>query len=1149
MGLQFIVGSSGAGKSHDIYQDVIRRSMEEPHRRFLVIVPEQFTMQTQKNLVSMHPRKGILNIDVLSFQRLAYRIFEEVGQDLSPLLEETGKSLVLQKIAQEQGQKLKILGTNLNKPGAVEQMKSLISELMQYQVRETELEQWQSLSGDKLLLEYKLRDITLIYREFRRFLAERYVTAEEILDVLCQRIDQSEWIRGCDVVLDGFTGFTPVQNQVVRELLRLCRRVCVTVTLDRREDPFGKTLPHHLFYMSKKMIRQVTELAKEAGAELEPFYWSVHHSKSRFSEKKSLLFLEQNLFRYYAGQYPDEPEEIQIRAAENPREELEDIGRQIHALVRENKCSYRDVAVITGDLPGYGRYARQIFEELEIPYFIDEKHSLLLNPFVEYLRAAIDVAVKDFSADSVFRYLRCGLSDLTLDETDLLENYVLALGIRGNKRYQEHWIRVYPGMDPAQIEEINRIRICFLDEIKEFADQIRKPGATVLERTTALYLFIQKNRIQKKLKEQELAFGERNRKAMEKEYAQIYKIVIELLDKIVEVLGPEEMSSGRYQQILEAGLSEAQVGIIPPSAEQVVIGDMERTRLKDIRYLFLAGVNDGIIPRPVGNGGILSEADREFLEGCEANLAPGGTLTMYMQKFYLYLMLTRPSCGLILSYSSNSAKGEAVKPSYLIHTLQKIFPKLMIQKVESRSMDIRNVETVHEGWKLWMNGLNLWKDQKFSVQEEENQWRELCRWYKKNPEFEQEMNQLIEAGFYKNRENRLTSGVAKALYGQVLQNSASRLEQYAACAFAHFLQYGLGIQERQVYEFHAADMGSIIHMALEKFSLTLNKKGLHWADLSDECREACIDESIQEITADYGNTILQSSRRNAYMIERLRRILRRTVWALQEQIRAGAFEPGGFEVSFAMEDRLEAINISLSEQEKIRLRGRIDRVDLCETEDRIYVKVIDYKSGNTSLDLVALYYGLQLQLAVYLNAAVELEQKKNPGKEVEPAGIFYYQVKDPMTEGDIQEEEKKIRDKILKELRMNGLVRQEDEVIHLLDQTLDPVMHPTSSVIPISYNKNGSLSRYSKAVSGEQFQVLRAYADRKVREIGREILDGEIRIEPYLLGNKDACSYCIYHSVCGFDERIPGFTHRQLKDLDTKNCLDEMKKRMQEDEV
>ena len=1165
MSLQFIMGNSGAGKSRYAYEKILAEAARHPEKNYLIVVPEQFTMQTQKELVSLHPAGGILNIDILSFQRLAYRIFEETGGSLYPVLEETGKSLVVKRVAQEKKKELTILGSTLKRTGAVSQMKSLISELKQYQIAPSELDAWAEETGEKKLLAAKLKDTGVIYRAFEEYLENRYVTAEDVLEVLAGKLEESALIKNSEVLVDGFTGFTPVQICVLGKLFRLCAKVYMTIIMDEREDPYKKAIPHQLFAMSRQLVQQLMKAADEAGCPVEPEIWVRRSGHGRFQPGSTMDQLEQRLFRYgkrgFSGNgiekrpesgteaktgnpaagYETKQQGIYISVAPNPRAELEETVRLIHRMVREDGMRYQDFAVLTGDLSVYGTYAREIFEKCGVPYFVDEKHSVLMNPFVEFLRAAIEMVVQSFSYESVFRYLRCGLSSLNREETDAMENYVLALGIRGLKAYAETWTRGYRSIKPDEVPLRNLLREKFYEEVQPFAEQMKKKEATVRERTEALYALVVQNQIQEKLEERRCQFEQQGQEAFAKEYSQIYGIVMELLDKIVEVLGDEKMTLAEYQEILEAGFAEASVGIIPPTADQVLIGDNERSRLKDIRVLFFVGVNDGLIPRHDAGGGILSEYDREELERADAKLSPTARETMYQQKFHLYRNLTKPSERLYLSFAKAGASGEAQNPSYLINEIRKLFPEIPVRDIEKKEQPEERLEMPRSGEALFLEELG-----KAAEGEIDPLFEELYRWYAAHPEAGIPAETYRKAAFLRCADGVIGRSAASALYGDTLKNSATRLEKYAACAFAHFMEFGLQIRERDQYELKAADMGTVMHEALEKFSKKLQENGETWKTVTDDSRDRLIEECVEETMADYGNTIFQSSSRNQYRIIRVKRILKRTVWALQQQIRQGEFEPGEFEVSFSMEDSLSAINIDLSEHEKMRLRGRIDRVDLCETDDKVYVKIIDYKTGNTSLDLVALYYGLQLQLAVYLDAAVELEQKKHPGKQVEPAGVFYYHIDDPMLDQEEDETDEAWGRRMLKALRMDGLVNADRKVVELLDRVLED--GTTSDVIPVGKKKDGSYTSYSKVASPEQFDVIRTYTRKKVREIGEGIFSGNVKISPYQRDGATACAYCEYQGICGFDQKIQGYEYRKLKGMDTELLMKAMQEITQSDQ-
>lgn len=597
MSLQFIFGNSGAGKSYALYQNLIRESQKSPEQKFLVLVPEQFTMQTQKDLVLMHPDGGILNIDVLSFQRLAYRVFEETGTSVGKVLEETGKNLVLRKAAQEHKEELKVLGGNLKKIGYINEIKSMISELTQYAVTEEELIRITENSKGRPHLYYKLKDVQLLYQAFHDYLADQYITAEELLEVLSRVAEESELLRSSVIVLDGFTGFTPIQNKLMQKLMSCAKKVLVTVTIDSREDPYRVDGEHQLFYLSKRTVTTLMALAREAKVQVEDPLWIDPSDKSRLKKGSALWWLEQNLFRLRQKPFAGEQQELSFHVLKNPQAEVSWAAAKIRRLVAEKGYHYRDFAIITGNMEAYAPSLEKILKDYEIPCFLDYKRSVLKNPFVEFLRALLEMAEQDFTYETVFRFLRCGLSGMRHEEVDLLENYVLALGIRGRKKWDSRWIRLYGKLTEEELAQMNELRERFIGQLLPFVQVQRDRKADVRARTTALYELIEGMELQKKLKVYEERFLAEGSQTLAKEYHQIYPLVMDLLDKLVDLLGGEVLTSREYRELLDAGFAEIKVGVIPPGIDQVVAGDMERTRLKDVKVLFFLGVNEGSVPK------------------------------------------------------------------------------------------------------------------------------------------------------------------------------------------------------------------------------------------------------------------------------------------------------------------------------------------------------------------------------------------------------------------------------------------------------------------------------------------------------------------------------------------------------------------------
>lgn len=1129
MSLQFIFGNSGSGKSTYLYQKIIEESMQRPDGNFIVIVPEQFTMQTQKDLVMAHPRGGIMNIDVLSFQRLAHRIFEEVGADQRSVLTETGKNLMLRKVAIREQERLKVLGSRMNRPGYVSEVKSVLSELMQYEVSDFELQEMERRTENRPLLNAKLEDLQVLYREFLSYRRDRFLKPEEIYDVLCQVAGESTLLKNSVLAFDGFAGFTPSQIRVLEELLVCCPKVYLTVTLDARESAFGKLQEHDLFAPSRRLVQAVSEAARSAVRRMAgndtmflPPVVLGKTSLPRFKKGGALFHLEQNLFRSRRQSYGGIPDEISMHISKNPAAEVHFAARTISYLVREKDLRYRDIAVITGDLSSYNNYVKHIFPQYEIPAFVDETRQILLNPCLEFVRGALEIVQRDYAAEAVFRCLRTGMAGFSADETDELENYVLAAGIRGHRKWKKTWEYRPTQRREEVLEKVNAYRERLVERFEPFAEKMRKKGNTLLFYATALYELLRDCEISRQLQERAAQLEADGEMGQAREYSQVYGILIRLLDEMAELLGEETMELQEFTEILEAGLSEAKVGVIPPGIDQVQVGDIRRTRLAHVKILFFLGLNDGWVPARGNDGGIVSDMERELLKENGMELAPTARENSYIQRFYLYQNLTKPSQQLYLSWCLGSSDGVVMRPSYLVSNIRRLFPKITVCEEKEPGSELWQTTTRKNGMQYFLHGL-----QEARMGNVMPKWKELYRSYAQDDEYRERVRKLVQAAFSGGAARQLSFSASKKLYGEVMTNSVTRLEQFAACAFAHFAMYGLRLRERELYGVKPADLGILFHRSLDLFSRRIAVSGRDWTDLTEQEETILMEQCVDEVSEKYGADALHSDARSAYTINRLKRILCRSAWVLHEQLAAGSFRPSGFEVSFADAGNLETVNVSLGGHGRMHLQGRIDRIDTAQTEDAVYVKVVDYKSGMAEFDPVSFYYGLQLQLVVYLNAALEMEQRLHPERVAVPAGIFYYRMQDPVLEKEAGVDEAAMRERLLKKLRPDGIINEDDEVLELLDHGFSG----DSLVIPAGRKKDGSLKAASKTVTPEQFQTLSRFARRKLTQLGERMLGGEVAPDPYEADGRTPCDYCDYADVCGFDRKIPGSCPHRLEPL------------------
>ena len=1173
MALQFILGGAGSGKTRYLYETAIRESMEHPDTQYLVVVPEQFTMQTQKEIIRLHPRHGVMNIDILSFKRLAYRVFEDLGISLPVVLDDMGKSMVIRKVAGMKRSKLGLYGHHLEQSGFINQLKSQISELYQYGITPDMLSEVMREAGNPLLKQ-KLEDLELIYSGFRQYIEEHYITAEEILDILCRELPKWEILRDSVILLDGFTGFTPVQYRLVELFLLHARKVLCSVTIDPRANAYQEGSIQHLFYMGKHTVCRLDCMAKRHGIAKEPDVICSRRPAWRFVESPDLDFLEQNLYRYYGNVWDRPADHVVIYKSRGPAGEASYVCSRIEQLVQEEGLRYRDAAVITGDLASYGRELSHQFDEAGIPYFLDDKKSIMENPLVELIRAALET-IRDFSYESVFRYLKTGLvyeregnegvpeagdmpgpgnmpdsgnagrsentavfdgsREHTGLMTDRLENYVRALGIRGWKRWESQWEKPCRGSEKLNLKELNAYRQWILEPLRPLREAFKEEGATIGSVTAALREYLERMGLRGKLEDYSGFFRERGNPGDEnlaREYSQVYDRVLELLGRLEGLLGAEKTDMKNYSQILDAGFGEIKVGVIPATIDQVMVGDITRSRLEDVKVLFFVGVNEGTVPQRKSGASLLTDRDRAVFKEFNMELAPTAREDGCIQKFYLYLMMAKPSRRLVLTYAGMSSEGKSQRPSSLIGEVQKLFPGIPVLDEGLVDWPVR---TVRDGRERLIDGLRKLREEKEGEtakapegrDAEENAFMELYRYFYCSDGHREKVKQLVDAAFYSYEERGIGRAAARALYGQSLQGSVTRLEQFASCAYAHFLKYGLELMERQEYELAAVDMGNLFHQSIDRCFAVMKERKQDWRGLTEEGRKQLVKECVARVTKEYGNTIMASSARNAYLAGRVDRITDRTIWALAEQVKKGDFEPTGFEVSFSAIDNLKAMRIRLSEDEELMLRGRIDRMDLCEDGEHVYVKIIDYKSGTTAFDLAALYYGLQLQLVVYMDAAVEMEERNHPDKEVVPAGIFYYHINDPLADRQEGMTVEEIEKQILRQLRMDGLVNSELDIICHLDRDIQK----ESDVIPVAIKDGYVQESRSSVASTRRFEDLRRFVNHKLREAGQDILKGNIDLKPYKQTARTACDYCPYHAVCGFDTKTAGYGYRRLAGL------------------
>lgn len=1124
MALKFWLGGADSDKSRKMIKYILDEADEHPDRQYLVIVPEQFGLAMQRELVLNSKNCGILNIDVLSFTRLAHRINDEVGSYESDItmLDETGKSLLIQMLAQQMRSSLKVFGNDLDKPGYIDKIKSLISEYMQYGItvdKAMELSGAAAVAGRGLLAD-KLGDVASVYNAFKEYIKDRYTTVEETLDRVSHLIPKSETIKNSVVAFDGFTGFTPIQNKLIGVLMDHAISVEVALLYEdciQKNEDRGQIREHELFYLSKKTMDQLGRMADERHIIIEDPY-KAH---------KSVINNTQGKIVYNNGISARELNNTNahILSGQDPYEEIRLVISKMIGLIRNDGYHYKDMAVLVGDMESYRHVIEREFDKHGIPFFIDRTEPVLLNPFIEYIRSFIGIISDNYSIPSVFRFLKSGLTGFDDSKICELENYCLAANIKGFKKWHERFDRHTQTVSADELPDLNDIRERFIAKCDLFTKELADGGKvnagsvfTVTAFAKALYALIISDGIEEKLKEAAKEFENAGNRKLAGQYGRIYAKIMDMLDELCDLIPEEKTDIRGFKNLLDAGLNNIRIGTAPSGMDYVQIGDLTRSRLNDVKALFIAGANDGIIPRVGRSGGIINESEREFLLRADDKLilAPTAKEDVYTQQLYIYMAASRPSEHLFVSFSRTSPGGDSLLPSYIVRKIRSCDSSIKIETAPEYASGYTDEEDAFEGL---INDLYpavagaLPSDRSERV-------KELTAYFLNNDAYGERLKKILMTGILRagaDSDDSIGSAVAHAIYGSRITASITRLENYAKCAYRYFLEYGVKLREREVFSLEARDVGNIFHDSVKEYSRLMTDGGQSWADIEDEERDRLMDKAVDTVMERYRSDKLAASARYSYMENRIRRIMRSTADIVCAQVRRGVFVPKYFEVDFDRMDSSEDLSIKLNDEDVMNLRGRIDRVDTYEKDDTVYIRIIDYKSSHHDINLAAVYEGRQLQLLVYLNAAMNMEKGLNDRKgtyvSLIPAGVLYYHMDDPIIEAKGVMTEDDIHDLIMKKLRLSGLVNSDVSVLKMMDKDIGS----DSYVLPASLTAKGEARRSKQTVSEEDLKVMSEYVTKKIRSMGREMISGNIAVPVPDNGKRFTgpdCGFCPYTSIC-----------------------------------
>ena len=1113
MALRIIYGKSGSGKSEYCFKEIANLINKE--KKIYIITPEQFSFTAEQKLMNAISTKSVLNAEVITLSRMAHRVMQQVGGVNNVQLTKSGKAMLVYSILNDNKNELKFLNKSDEN---VDLSMSAITEFKKHGILPQDLKN-EIEKVDDLYLQSKLNDMYLIYSSFEQKLKNGYIEDTDLLTMLAQNLGKVDIVKNSLIYIDEFAGFTYQEYQVLKEFIKLAKQVTITVCTDSIQPSLSPDTD--IFYSNKITVSKILNLLKEENLKIENPIFLTESPRFKTDELK---FIENNIYKNKSTKYEKKVENVHLFLAKNQYSEIENVAKQITKLVREKNMRYKNISLITRNIDTYSSLIRAIFAEYSIPFFIDEKRDLNQNIIVQYLLSILEIFVNNFSAESIFNYLKIGFSDIEEDDIFKLENYCTKWGIKYSK-WQRDFTYGKDDKNNKEIENLNNLRI----KIVEPLNKLKSKFGTVKETTKAIYEFLQEQQIEQKINFKIENLQEIGQIDLSNEYQESYKIILKIFDEMVLVFGEEKLSIQKYMQILKTGLKNSELGKIPGTQDQVVVGDIERSRSHKVDIIFIIGINDGNFPSINKTEGFFGDKDRELLKQDKLELANGTIENLYEENFNIYKAFTTAEKELYLSYASSDFDGKSLRPAMLVNKIKKLFPSLIEKSdVTTKKYEIVNKNITYQ--ELLENISSLRNGNKI-----EDIWYTVYKYYKNQNEWYKKLKQDLQGLDYTNIPQNIDKNIIGKLYGNTLNTSISKIEKYAGCPFSYYLQYGLRLKEREELKVQNFDTGSFMHETIDEFFKKVNKENINLSELvTDEEKIQKLVNSVVEEKLDMGKKYtFIATPKYKILVKRLKRIVAKALKYIIEGLVYSDFNIQGTEVEFGKNGKYKPIILQLENGKKVEITGKIDRIDTAESEEGRYLRIIDYKSSAHNIDLNEVYAGLQIQLLTYMDAVCKEE-------DLMPAGVLYFSLLEQMINADKKITEEQIEDELRKNFKMKGLILADVKVIKMQDKNLE---FGTSKLIPAGITKSGDISaKTTSGVNKEEFKILQDYIYKTIKEIAKEILKGNINIKPYNKDGKKPCDYCLYKAVCRFDTRIKGNKYNYIEKFSNDDVIRKMKK-------
>ncbi len=1115
--LRILMGQAKSGKTYTVYSEIEKAIKAGLSDQVILLVPEQFTLEAEKGLLKHTEKSGFLGVEVLSFKRLIYKLLNEVEMPPHQEITTLGRTMLLRSVFQKSSKSLTYYRAASQKKGFLNQFDDFLDEMKHSLVDASLIQTAISTLEETTLLSLKLNDLAFLLNAYEEAKTETYMDSVDVITFALERMPDSKRLKQSQIWVDGFDSFSKIEYQILESLMMLCKHLTVTV-------PYGES---SIFTHTANLYRQLIESANQNQIETAQFLMQRAHANLEIAH------LSEQLLVYPYEQFIKPVDSIKLHIANSVNSEVERVVIDIVDLVRYGGYTWKDIAVVTNDLSGYEFVIKQLFTEYQVPFFLDRKTNILSHPLVHLVVNSLKTVQSRFKREYVMSMLKTGLLGFSVSEISLFENYIIEFGIHGNQ-YKKPFTKNYKNSRAYDLEYVNSLREKLLDKLAPLLTLSPSKKVEMKTLLTITYEFLVLNEIASIMDQEVHNFTEVGAYDSAQLFAQIWNVVIETFDQMAELLGSEMLTFDEIIELLETGFEHAEIGLLPLYENQVLIGSLDRSKAHPIKALFIMGINDGVLPEMGGEQQLIAEHEKELLKENGFNLMLDGKMFADKENYNIYNALTRPSERIYLSYALTNNEGTSLRPSYLVQKLIKIFPML-----ESTHDTVRIDMTRKPNMIATAQG--TFKHLAIEMRKSADghvihpNWEKAFEWYVQHEPDKASL--LIEGLTFENHVEKINRKVIDRLYDLPIKTSVSRLEQFMWCPFKHFVSYGIKPINVKHYEITFPDVGILFHGALEQFGRTVYDQNLVWQDLDQKTCDQMIEKIVEDMI---DHDIFSSKFQYQYLVQKLKRVSKRAIWTLTKQLKQGDFMPIAFEMVFSDEGYgAPPMIIELANGEKLMLRGVIDRVDLLKTDQSSYVKIIDYKSGGTTLSLSDIYHGLQMQLMVYLKACLD-----NPDyfkvEDLKPGGIFYFKIDDPMIQS-AEALSELIEAQIESQLRLDGIALEEPIILEKMDKML--IEESKSVVMKVSYKKDGAFTKDSKVLPLDTFYHMIDHVREKIKEIGMTLLEGEISPSPCQTEGRIACNACDYQSFCQFDPKFEGNSYRLLPKLNQESVIQKVKEK------